>query len=214
MKLRGWSGRIAVAIAYRLLMIWARTLRWKFEDQAGVMNHRHDYARIWSMWHNRVLLFPYVMRRFVPGTWGSSLISASRDGALLADFVKRFGYDAARGSSSRRGASAILELTNVLKKGGAVAITPDGPRGPKYVLGAGIITLAQQAGVPIFPLNLEFSSCWRLKSWDRFIIPKPFSSVRIKVGMPHQVRATANNEEFEAERLRLQSAMMQLVEMD
>ena len=93
MKLRGWSGRVAVAIAYRLLMLWALTLRWKFEDEAGVMNHRHDYARIWSMWHNRVLLFPYVMRRFVPGTWGSSLISASRDGALLADFVKRFGYE-------------------------------------------------------------------------------------------------------------------------
>jgi hypothetical protein len=214
LKLRGWPGRIAVAIAYRLLMLWALTLRFKFEDQAGVMNHRHDCARIWSMWHNRVLLFPYVMRRFVPGTWGSSLISASRDGALLADFVKRFGYDAARGSSSRRGASAILELTDVLKKGGAVAITPDGPRGPKYVLGGGIIILAQQAGVPVFPLDLEFSSCWRLKSWDGFIIPKLFATVRIKVAPAFHVRTTATKEEFEAERLRLQSAMMQLVEID
>jgi lysophospholipid acyltransferase (LPLAT)-like uncharacterized protein len=214
LKLRGWPGQVAVAIAYYLLIGLARTLRFKVEDQAGIIGHRHDHARIWAMWHNRVLLFPYVIRRFVPGTWGSSLISASRDGGLLASFVKRFGYDAARGSSSRRGASAILELADVLKKGGAVAITPDGPRGPRYVLGGGIILLAQQTDVPIYPLDLEFSSYWRLKSWDGFIIPKPFSQVRIKVGPAHRVRATASNEEFEAERLRLQSALMQLVELD
>ena len=214
MKLQGWSSRIAVALAYRLLLVWAGTLRFSVDDRAGVFGRTHDSSRIWSMWHNRVLLFPYVVRRFVPGTWGSSLISASRDGGLLADFVKRFGYDAARGSSSRRGAGAILELANVLEKGGAVAITPDGPRGPRYVLGPGIIMLAQQSGAPVLPMNFEYSSCWRLKSWDRFIIPKPFSTVRIKVGLPHEVRATPTNEEFEAERLRLQSAMMDLVERD
>lgn len=214
MKLQGVPGRVAVALAYRLLLVWARTLRFTVDDRAGVIGRRHDSARIWAMWHNRVLLFPYVIRRFVPETWGSSLISASRDGGLLADFVKRFGYDAARGSSSRRGAGAILELANVLEKGGAVAITPDGPRGPRYVLGGGIIMLAQQSGAPVFPMNFEYSNCWRLKSWDRFIIPKPFSTVRIKVGQPHQVHATPSNEAFEAERLRLQSALMQLVEME
>ncbi|HEX8679161.1 MAG TPA: lysophospholipid acyltransferase family protein [Chthoniobacterales bacterium] len=212
MKPRGWQARVLSAFGYRLLMVWAGTLRFVIDDRAGVIGKPVNEARIWAMWHNRVLLFPYVIRRFVRGTWGSSLISASRDGDMLAGFVQRFGFGAARGSSSRRGASAILQLTDVLKQGGAVAITPDGPRGPRYELGGGIILLAQSSGVPVFPLNLEYSSCWRVKSWDRFILPKPFSTVRIIVGQPHRVRETATNEEFEAERLRLQSALMQLVE--
>ena len=201
-----------VAIGYYLLLVWARTLRFIIDDRAGVIGQPVNEARIWAMWHNRVLLFPYVIRRFVRGTWGSSLISPSRDGDMLAGFVQRFGFGAARGSSSRRGASAILQLTDVLEKGGAVAITPDGPRGPRYELGGGIVLLAQRSGVPVFPLNLEYSSCWRLKSWDRFILPKPFSTVRVIVGPPHRVRATSTDEEFEAERLRLQETMMSLVE--
>lgn len=204
-----------VAFAYGLLMIWARTLRFQVDDRAGVTDKPADEARIWAMWHNRVLLFPYVIRRFVRGTWGSALISASRDGDLLAAFVQRFGFmPPARGSTSRRGVSAILQLADVLAKGGAVAITPDGPRGPRYRLGGGIILLAQKSGVPVFPLNLEYSGCWRLKSWDRFILPKPFSTVRMIVGPPHRVQETASDEEFEAERLRLQSALMQLVERE
>ena len=92
-------------------------------------------------------------------------------------------------------------------------ITPDGPRGPAYELGQGIIFLAQQSGAEVVPLNMEYSSCWRVKSWDRFILPRPFSTVRVIFGPPHRVALTVGEEEFERERLRLQDAMMQLVEM-
>ena len=131
----------------------------------------------------------------------------------LTDAVHRFGFDVVRGSSSRLGASAIRRLSEVLAAGRDVVITPDGPRGPAYKLGAGIIFLAQKTGANVIPVNMEYSSCWRIRSWDRFIVPRPFAKVRVIIGSPHRVRSTSTPEEFEAERLRLQQAMMALVEM-
>ena len=110
------------------------------------------------------------------------------------------------------GATALLELSEILASGRDVLLTPDGPRGPAYELGQGIIFLAQKTGAPVVPINLEYSSCWRLKNWDRFIIPRPFSKVRVILGQPHEIRSTSTPEEFENERLRLQNAMMSLVE--
>ena len=110
------------------------------------------------------------------------------------------------------GAAALLELSNVLSSGRDVLITPDGPRGPAYQLGPGIIFLAQKTGAPVVPVNMEYSSCWRVKSWDRFIIPRPFSKVRVIIGQPQQIRSTSTPEEFENERLRVQNTMMSLVE--
>jgi lysophospholipid acyltransferase (LPLAT)-like uncharacterized protein len=110
------------------------------------------------------------------------------------------------------GASALLELSEILASGRDVLLTPDGPRGPVYELGPGVIFLAQKTGAPVVPVNMEYSSCWRVKSWDRFIIPRPFSKVRVILGQPHQVRSTSTDQEFEAERLRLQNAMMSLVD--
>jgi lysophospholipid acyltransferase (LPLAT)-like uncharacterized protein len=106
----------------------------------------------------------------------------------------------------------MLQLADILAAGRDVVITPDGPRGPVYELGPGIIVLAQKAAVPVFPVNLEYSSCWRVNSWDRFILPRPFSTVRVIFGPGHHVASTRDEKEFEAERLRLQSAMMALVE--
>ena len=110
------------------------------------------------------------------------------------------------------GATALLQLTDVLANGGDVVITPDGPLGPVYQLGPGIVFLAQKTGAAVLPMNMEYSSCWRIKNWDRFIIPRPFSQVRVIFGEPIEVAATRTPEEFEAERLRLQERMMSLVE--
>jgi len=182
-------------------------------DHAGVMGISLTENYIAALWHNRLLVFPLVLRRFFPQRQGAALISASRDGDLLTDAVQRFGYNVVRGSSSRLGASAILQLEEVLASGSDVVITPDGPRGPAYELGPGIIFLAQKTGAPVVPVNMEYSSCWRLNSWDRFIVPRPFAKVRVIIGAPHRVGSTSSPEEFEAERLRLQKAMMTLVEM-
>jgi lysophospholipid acyltransferase (LPLAT)-like uncharacterized protein len=131
---------------------------------------------------------------------------------MLADLVERFGYDVVRGSTSRKGAAAMFQLAEVLASGKDVVITPDGPRGPVYELGPGIVLLAQKAGAAVVPVNMEYSSSWRLRSWDRFILPRPFSTVRVTIGTPLFVKSTATDAEFEAERLRLQTEMLNLVD--
>jgi len=213
LKIEGRPARWLIAVGFRLLQLWARTLRYEIEDGAGIVGKPIAENYIGALWHNRLLLFPFVLRRFLFNRHGAALISASRDGELLTAAIKRFDYDVVRGSSSRLGASAILQLSEVIASGHDVVITPDGPRGPAYELGPGIIFLAQKSGAAVLPVNMEYSSCWRIKSWDRFIIPRPFSKVRVIIGQPHRVKSTSTDAEFEAERVRLQNAMMALVEM-
>ena len=196
-----------------MLRIWERTLRYQVDDRAGILGKPVTENYIGALWHNRLLIFPLVLRRFFPDRRGAALISASRDGDLLTDAIRRFGYNVVRGSSSRMGTSAILQLTEELATGRDVVITPDGPRGPVYKLGPGVVFLAQKSGASVLPMNLEYSGCWRLGSWDRFIIPKPFSTVRVLIGQPQHVKSTETPEEFEGECLRVQDAMMSLVEM-
>ena len=212
MKIEGRPARWLVAIGFRVLQLWVRTLRYEIDDRAGVVGKPADRNYIGALWHNRLLIFPFVLRRFFSNRHGAALISASRDGDLLADAITRFGFDVVCGSSSRLGASAILQLADVLASGGDVVITPDGPRGPAYELGPGIIYLAQKSRAAVLPVNMEYSSCWRLKSWDRFILPRPFAKICVIIGQPHRVRSTNTVDDFEAERLRLQDAMMALVE--
>jgi hypothetical protein len=213
LKITGWRARWLIALGFRLLQIWARTLRYEIDDRSNLINTPVAENYIGSLWHNRLLLISYILKRFAPHRPGAGLISASRDGDLVADLTQRFGFDVVRGSSSRLGASGMLELTNVLASGRDVLITPDGPRGPAYELGPGIVFLAQKSGAAVVPVNMEYSSCWRVKSWDRFVLPHPFAKVRVIFGPPHRVALTTTDEEFEAERLRLKNAMMSLVEM-
>ena len=194
-----------------LIKLWARTLRYEVEDHAGVVGMPMKENYIGALWHNRLFLIAPVLRKFVPQRSNTVLVSPSRDGALLAEAVTHFGYKAVRGSSSRLGASAVLQLTNVLASGSDIGITPDGPRGPVYEVQPGIIFLAQKASAGIVPVNIEYSNCWRLKSWDRFFLPWPFSKIHVTFGALHRVAPTTTDEEFERERLRLQDAMMQLV---
>ena len=213
MKIEGWRARWLVAIGFRLFQLLVRTLRFEIDDRGNLLNTPSGERYIGALWHNRLLLIPFVVWRFLPiRRGGAALISASRDGALIADVVERFTFKPVRGSSSRRGSAALRELADVIAAGRDAVITPDGPRGPAYEVGPGIIFLAQKTGAAVVPINMEYSSCWRLRSWDRFIVPRPFSKVRVIFGLPHRVASTTSDEEFEAERLRLQNAMMSLVE--
>lgn len=203
-----------IALTFPLLKLWIRTLRFEIDDRGALCAAPGSKRYIGALWHNRLLLIAHVLWKYTPvRRGGAALISASRDGALIADVVSRYGFQPIRGSSSRHGTAALLGLADVIASGRDPLITPDGPRGPVYHLGGGIIFLAQKTNVPIQPINFEYSSCWRLKSWDRFIIPKPFSKVRVIFGEAHYVRSTSSEEEFEAERVRLEKAMMSLVEM-
>lgn len=213
LKIEGRVARWLIAFGVCLLRVWERTLRYEVDDRAGILGKPVTENYIGALWHNRLLIFPLVLRRFFPQRQGAALISASRDGDLLADAIRRFGYDVVRGSSSRLGASAILQLTEMLASGRDVVITPDGPRGPVYELGSGVVFLARKSGAAVLPMNLEYSRCWRVGSWDRFIIPQPFSKVRVLINQPQHVKSTGTPDELEADRLALQNAMMALVEM-
>ena len=213
MKIEGWIGRCLIAFAFRLLDWWAGTLRYEIDDRSALTTAPVSENYVATLWHNRLLLISYVLKRFAPHRPGAGLISASRDGDLIAPLVERFGFQVVRGSTSRKGASAMLELAGVLEAGRDILLTPDGPRGPVYEISPGTVFLAQRTGAPIQPINLEFSRCWRFNSWDRFILPYPFSKVRLIFGPLHRVKLTTTPEEFEQERLRLQNAMMALVEM-
>jgi lysophospholipid acyltransferase (LPLAT)-like uncharacterized protein len=212
LKIEGWQARWLTGFGYRLIQLWVRTLSFELEDRGGVVQAGRDDPFIFAVWHNRLLLLPSIFRRFLSPRPAAALISASGDGDLLAALVERFGYGTIRGSTSRKGASALMRLAEVFAGGTHIVITPDGPRGPVYQLGQGVIFLAQKCDAAIVPANMEYSSCWRFKSWDRFILPRPFSKVRVIFGVPLRIAATPTPEDFESERLRLQGAMMSLVE--
>lgn len=162
-----------------LLRTYAQTLRIVIDDRLGLATRPVNSPLLWVFWHNRMLLIPIVYRRMFRNRKGVVLTSASRDGEMLAAFMSRFGFEAARGSSSRRGMRALLELTRWVRQGYDVGITPDGPRGPLYQLGPGVISLARKTGAPIVITTLNYERFWSLKSWDRFMIPKPFSKVTL-----------------------------------
>lgn len=198
---------IASWVGSVFLRIYARTLRIHFDLRTEI--EPGSPPLLWVFWHNRMLLVPLVYRRLYGKRPGVVLTSASRDGGMLAAFMKRFSFEAARGSSSRRGARALLELTRWVRRGYDVGITPDGPRGPRYQLGPGVLLLAQKSAADIIPLTINYSSFKHLKSWDRFMIPLPFSRVSVIVGERFTVPETASESGFEAIRAQLEGILNQ-----
>ena len=212
MKLDSWRARVLIVLGLGLYRLWARTLRLQVEDPNDVVAFVRNQPVIFAIWHNRLLMLPRVFDPCFPTRQSFGLISASRDGDLVSILIERSGYGTIRGSSSRKGVSALRQLVDTLAGGSNVLFTPDGPRGPVYEASQGVVFLAQKTGAPVVPIHMEYSSCWRLKSWDRFIVPRPFAKLRAIFGLPLRIAETQTPEEFEAERLRLQNAMMDLVE--
>ena len=157
-------------------------------------------------------MLPRVFDPSFPTRQSYGLISASRDGDMIANWIERAGYGTIRGSSSRKGVAALRQLMDTLAANGNVLFTPDGPRGPVYQVSPGVVFLAQKSGAPVVPIHMEYSSCWRMKSWDRFVVPRPFATLRAIFGQPIRIPPLAGPEQFEAEQLRLQNAMMSVVE--
>lgn len=165
----------------RLVRLWGMTLR--FEMTADDICHcsKADVPVAFVLWHNRLFITTEVHRRFRSHRPMYALISASKDGALLTAFFAMIGgMKAVRGSSSNFGREAATALIDVQRAGHDIGITPDGPRGPCYALKAGAIIIPRRTGAPVLLLGGEFESAWRVKSWDRFYLPKPFSRVRVR----------------------------------
>jgi lysophospholipid acyltransferase (LPLAT)-like uncharacterized protein len=182
-----WYQRLLATALYVMARAYTMTLRLRWDKRSGIfMANVHDPA-IYCLWHNRLALcmvahMKQKERRRRLDKSLAALISASKDGAFLAAILERFKVQPVRGSSSRRGAQALLELTSWAKRGYDLAITPDGPRGPCYVVQEGVMALAQLTGHPIVPFGFQAHWKIRLKSWDRFQIPLPFSRCDLRVG--------------------------------
>ena len=201
------GARFVAALGAFLIRPLVWSVRIETTDHAGLLAGKLTRPVIWAFWHNRLFLIPFIFRKYFPQTRGAALTSRSKDGEILAAYIGHFGIESVRGSSSRGGRAALLALKRVLNEGAVAAITPDGPRGPCYSLQPGILKLAQLTGAVILPVHIRYSSAWRLQSWDRFIIPKPFSRAELIFDVPHEVPRTETDEGFEVRRAQLEAVM-------
>lgn len=192
---------VSLLIAW-LLRLWLVTLEIKFVLDERRAMQRGARPRLYLFWHEMLLLPAYAHAR--QGI--SVLVSRHHDGELIAQVVRLLGGRTIRGSTRRGGARAMREM---IRRGriGDVAITPDGPRGPRRVVQAGSVFLASRAGMALVPVGLAFEDPWRVPSWDRMALPRPFSRARCVVGRAIEVPPDVPFEQLEGWRQRVQVAM-------
>ena len=203
-----YSQRLAIAIVPRvvalLLRLLHRTLRYEVVVEPGAEPAIPPGLQVWCFWHR--CLIPcacYFHHRFQPAV----LISRSFDGELIARTIELLGFPTARGSSTRSGSRGLLALAKAVGRGNGAVFTADGPRGPVYKVKPGAVKLAQLTGYPIGIFYAHPRSAWLLKSWDRFMVPKPFSRVAISWGRQVHVPRIGDPAILEAKRLEVEEAL-------
>lgn len=185
----------------RLVFLTSRKKRVIHPDSAAIM--RGEANAIFAFWHGRMMLLP----AFNPPRKMHVLISEHRDGKLISQVIRHFGQDTIVGSSSKGGSEAVRHIVRLLKKGDNISITPDGPRGPNQVAEAGIVTIAKLSNKPVLPVTFSSSNHKRLKSWDRFMLAKPFGRIVLCIGAPIMVEQAD-----EQTRGKIETAMNNLLE--
>ena len=202
--------RLVLAVVPRVVWAMLRvvSLSWRFEVIAEpgvvpVLAGKKAGAEIYCFWHQCVLPCSVYFR----GSGAVILISKSFDGELITRILRMFGFDAVRGSSSRGASEGLLGLKHVIGAGKTAIFTADGPRGPIYRSKMGPIKLAQMTGAPIGAFHLEPEHAWVLRSWDRFLVPKPFTRIVVSWARWTQVPADLAAEDFEPKREELNAAI-------
>jgi lysophospholipid acyltransferase (LPLAT)-like uncharacterized protein len=199
--------RAAGVLFWAVIGLVGRSLRWVAIDTASMDEvHRGGGAFVGAFWHNRVFLGTWFFRR----RGIVVMTSQSFDGEYIARFIQRFGFGAARGSSRRGGARALRQLVACLRHHMDVALTIDGPTGPRYVAKTGAVQLAALTGAPILPVGLAAARHWEVNSWDRFQIPKPFARAVVFMGSPIYVERDAGAEGMARAQEALQAALNEL----
>lgn len=201
--------RLADVVFYLLIRVVGATLRlridgWQHWERARATGE----APIIAFWHDRIFLGTYIFRDLGIVV----MTSRSFDGEYIARFIQRFGYGAARGSSSRGGTGALVEMIRLARAGHATSVSVDGPRGPRHVAKVGALLLAKKTGQPVLPFAVNPRRRIELPSWDRFHIPLPFTRADATLGAPIYVRADATDAELEAKRDELQAALDRLAD--
>ena len=198
------QARAIAAAGAPLIGSLCRTLRWRVEGMdhyAAIVARRRE--PIFAFWHGRIL----------PATWfwrGRGIVvmtSQNFDGEWIARIIRRFGYGAARGSTSRGARRALIQLKRDVAAGRPAAFTVDGPRGPAGRVQPGAVWLAGVTGNPILPFHIEAERYWSASSWDRTQIPRPFSAVAVAIGAPFDVPDPSEDGVIEAHRSRLERVL-------
>ncbi|RPI29854.1 MAG: DUF374 domain-containing protein [Acidobacteria bacterium] len=182
----GWLG-------YGLVSALGSSFRYRVEGWENFQRFKDQRKSvILSFWHNQILQATHFFR-----FRGIIVMSSShRDGLYTTQVIEKFGYSTARGSSTRGGVRALLEMKRHLEQGRDVGFTADGPRGPLYRVKPGPVWLSQHTGSPIMPFHLEPEKYWEIKSWDRFRIPKPFSRTLVKIAPLFVVPPDASEDQW------------------
>jgi lysophospholipid acyltransferase (LPLAT)-like uncharacterized protein len=184
-----WIVRLGVLVIRALAATW----RIQWPNRAPVEAIRANHRVIFSLWHGELLPLLWAHR----GQRVAIVISEHKDGEIIARIAHALGYHTVRGSTTRGGGRALIGLIRAIGEGFDGAVTPDGPRGPAHVFAPGAAVAAQRSGALILPVRAACSSAWRLKSWDRFMVPKPFARVIVTYGEPTAVNATSPREAAE-----------------
>jgi hypothetical protein len=182
-----WQKRVLAFLIFCFVHLLCRTLRLTVIGQGA---EAYPDGAILVTWHGRTLIPIWRYRR--RGYW--ALISISFDGDLQAQNFRLFGFRVIRGSTGRRAVLATREILKALEGGGVLAFTPDGPRGPSQKVQEGVIYFAKKSGKPIIPVGIAASSCWFARSWDSYMVPKPFSRARHVYGEPVFIAPDEDNE--------------------
>jgi lysophospholipid acyltransferase (LPLAT)-like uncharacterized protein len=194
-------------LGYWIIRIVCGSLRWEKIDWGSLESiHKAGKRFIVAFWHNRIFMGTYAFRN----RGIVVMTSQNRDGEYIARVIRRFGYGAVRGSSTRGSLGAIVEMLRHMKQNRDVAFTLDGPLGPRYVAKPGAAFIARKSGNAVLPFSVSTEKKWIIRSWDHFIIPKPFSRAFLVLGSPIYVNADATDEEIIRAEASIQSALDEL----
>lgn len=201
--------RLADYAFYVLIFLIGKTIRFeKIGWEHYEASKENGKTPILAFWHNRIFTATYYFRNR-----GIVVMSSySFDGEYVARFIQRFGFGVVRGSSTRGGIGALIEMIKLMRKNFPMGFSVDGPKGPKYVVKSGACLLAKKTGNPIVPFNIEVEKYWEVKNWDRLQIPKPFTRARVQIAEPIYVPHDASDEDIEKSRAHLQIILDELVE--
>jgi len=195
-------------LLYYVVRAYSWTFRLHVENENPWLEYRHNGGRVLLCgWHQQ---FFAAIRHFK--TYASYrpalMISQSKDGDIIAGIAEKSGWHAVRGSSSRNGGRALKEMVGQLERTGLAAHVVDGPRGPAGIIKAGVVSLAQAAGAVVVPVYTTSDRAWYFRSWDRFMLPKPFAKVTLRFGEMLDLTSGEGDEAFEDHRMRLQQIML------
>lgn len=191
--------RLAGVVLYWLIRVLGATVKFKV---TGWEHHTESEPLVYCFWHNRIPIATYFWRQR-----GIVVMSSqSFDSEYIARFIQRFGYGTAKGSSTRGARAGLIQMIRAVRAGKSAAFTVDGPRGPIYVAKPGALLLAQKAQAAILPFSISLSRCWRLPSWDKIEIPKPFATAHVVIGE----RIYVQDADDEREQTRFQHVLEEL----